>query len=102
MTQGGRSNEERVAVLDRAPGQSLAGSVRAAGMTAQEVYFIDELEAALKSGECRLAVIAFESLWPDPQATLRRLRESARGARLVVVYPEGTPRLRLGRRLWSA
>src|SRR5205823_6663966 len=93
----------KAVVLDDAttPGRRLVETVQGAGLEVEEVQALDDLAAALRSRRVRVAVVAFESLSPDPQRSLRALRERAPTARLVVVHAEDTRRLRLGQRLWS-
>ncbi len=79
----------------------LVETVQASGLDVEEVESVDEFAARLRSRRGGVGVVAFEMLAPDPQRTLRSLRERAPGARLVVAYAEGTRRLRLGQRLWS-
>ena len=92
-----------IVVLD-APSSSgdrrLVDMVQGTGMEIEEVDTLDAFASALRS-RTRVGVVAFESLWPDPQKSLRALRDKAQGARIVVVYSEGTARFRLGQRLWS-
>jgi diguanylate cyclase (GGDEF)-like protein len=97
-----------IVVLDAAspaptpdPERQLLETVRATGMTVEEADTLDAFASALRSRRARVGVVSFEALWPDPQRTLRALRDKAPGARLVVVYSERTPRKRLGQRLWS-
>src|SRR5438309_2012212 len=81
--------------------RQLLDTISATGMAIEEADTLDAFASALRSRRARVGVVAFEALWPDPQRTLRALRDKAPGARLVVVYSEHTPRLRLGQRLWS-
>jgi len=92
-----------VAILDVTPTgtRRLLETVQAANMAAESVDSLDAFTAELASRRVRVGVIAFEALWPDPQKSLRTLREQAPTARLVVAYTEGSQRLRLGQRLWS-
>jgi len=88
-----------VGVLDIAVvgARRLVDSVRGAGFHPSPV---DSLEALLEL-ETSVAVIAFEALWPEPQKSLERLRARRPTSRLVVVYQDDAPRLKLGERLWS-
>ena len=79
----------------------LAETLQATGMGVEEVDNLDAFASALRTKRARVGVVAFERLWPDPQKSLRALRDRAPGARLVVAHSEGTQRLRLGQRLWS-
>src|SRR5437870_603051 len=79
----------------------LVETVQAAGMVVEEVDMLDAFVSALRSKRARVGVIAFEALWPDPQKSLRALRDKAPGSRLIVAHSEATQRLRLGKRLWS-
>jgi len=79
----------------------LLETVQGTGMGGEEVDTLDAFAAALRSGRARVGVVAFEALWPDPQKSLRSLRDRAPGARLVVAHADGSQRLRLGQRLWS-
>src|SRR5438094_9328953 len=95
-----------VVVLDVPPTQAAgdrgpAETVQGTGLAVEEVDSLDGFAAALRAKRARVGVIAFEALWPDPQRTLRALRDNTPGARIVVAYVEGSPRLRLGQRLWS-
>ena len=81
--------------------RSLLETMQATGMGIEEVDGLDAFASALRTRRARVGVVAFEALWPDPQKALRALRDRAAAARLVVVYSDGTPRLRLGQRLWS-
>ena len=93
-----------VVVLDTAErtGRRLAESARGCGFEVQEVQSLDDLRAALSGPQhALLGLVAFEMLWPDPQRQLRGLRDGLAGVRLVVAYTEGSPRLRLGQRLWA-
>src|SRR5947207_747142 len=95
-----------VVVLD-VPATSAAGdrrlveTVQGIGLAFEEVDSLDAFAAALRAKRARVGIVAFEALWPDPQRTLRALRDKAPGARIVVAHAEGSPRLRLGQRLWS-
>src|SRR5262249_19193824 len=86
-----------IAVLDLAPqnDRRLAETVRGAGMEPLDAERLSDVESLLRSGASRVGLVAFEALWPDPQAALLRLKEAQPGARIVVVYSEGGPRLRL-------
>ena len=92
-----------VVIFDITPlgARRLLETVQAANMAAESVDSLEAFTATLASRRARVGVIAFEALWPDPQKSLRELREQAPNARLVVAYAEGTQRLRLGQRLWS-
>jgi diguanylate cyclase (GGDEF)-like protein len=96
-------HSRRVVVLDLAPGgeRRLFESVSGTGIAAEEVASLDAFASALRTKRARVGVVAFEALWPDPQKSLRALRELAPGARLVVAHAKDSPRLRLGQRLWS-
>src|SRR5579862_2162757 len=86
--------------LEPAGDRRLSEVVQGTGMEVEEVDTLDAFASALRS-RTRVGVVAFESLWPDPQKSLRALRDKAPGTRLIVAYAEGTARLRLGQRLWS-
>jgi diguanylate cyclase (GGDEF)-like protein len=90
-----------IGVLDIVQGGGLAAAVVSAGMSPRELSSFDDLVSAVGTFKCRVVLIAFEALWPDPQKALRRVRAAAPDAQIVVTYAEGTPRLRLGQRLWS-
>src|SRR5262249_27418517 len=92
-----------VVVLDAASSgnRRLLETVQGAGMAAEEVDTLDAFATALSARRARVGVVAFERLWPDPQKSLRFMRDRAPGARFVVAHSEGTQRLRLGQRLWS-
>lgn len=79
----------------------LLNTIQGTGMAVEQVDTLDAFASALRSKRAHVGVVAFEALWPDPQRSLRALRDKAPGARLVVAYSEGSPRLRLGQRLWS-
>jgi diguanylate cyclase (GGDEF)-like protein len=100
------SPEASVAVVDlpSPPGLPLADSVRAARFGAQPLADVDQLLARLgdPAGAPRIAVLAFEALCPQPQEKLQRLRERGAGCQLVVALEQGSPRVRLAQRLWSA
>ncbi|MCC6747541.1 MAG: diguanylate cyclase [Deltaproteobacteria bacterium] len=100
-----RSQEPARAVLvldaEGAEGRPLADSVEVAGFRSQVVPAFDELQRAFRDGAAPLAVVAYEALWPAPQRALRTLREVCPAARLVVAYADGSPRIGLGKRLWS-
>src|SRR5687767_3426471 len=78
----------------------LLDTMHGTGMAAEEVDSLDAFAAALRS-RARVGLVAFEALWPDPQKSLRALRELAPSARIIVAHEENSPRLRLGQRLWS-
>jgi diguanylate cyclase (GGDEF)-like protein len=78
----------------------LLDTLSGTGTEAEEVETIDAFAAALRS-RARIGVVAFEALWPDPQRSLRALRDRAPGARIIVAHEDDSPRLRLGQRLWS-
>lgn len=92
-----------VVVLDAASpsGRRLAESVRGAGFEPREVGRPDEIVPAVQSERALVVAIAFEALFPSPQPLVRALREWIPGARLVVLHEPGSPRLRLGQRLWA-
>ncbi|MBI3183533.1 MAG: diguanylate cyclase [Myxococcales bacterium] len=91
-------------VLDPQPGQArrLEDSVRAAGFLARPALSLDDFCSALGGGGSRVGVLAFETLWPQPQEKLKAVRAAARRARLVVAHADDSGRLRLGKRLWSS
>jgi diguanylate cyclase (GGDEF)-like protein len=84
------------------PGERrLLETLRGTAMHVEEVGSLATFTSALRSKRARVGVVAFEALWPDPQRTLRALRDNAPGARLLVAYSEHSHRVRLGQRLWS-
>ena len=95
--------DKRAAVLDvEVEGQrKLAESVVAAGLEVQSCTSLQELVELLSSGEFSVGVIAYEALWPDPQQTLRWVRDHTPGTRILVAYGKDTARKRLGQRLWA-
>ncbi|MCA9672861.1 MAG: diguanylate cyclase [Myxococcales bacterium] len=106
MTMGGETRDPRraVAVLDiGGGGRQLVDAVVTADLDTLEVRSLDELIAVVAEGKARVALVAFEALWPQSQQNLVRLREASgsKTCRLVVAYPRERPRLRLGRKLWS-
>jgi diguanylate cyclase (GGDEF)-like protein len=100
-----KSSEVRatVAVLDleKQGGRRIGDTVTGAGLEPLQYRNLEDFTDALTSQDALIGVVAYEALWPDPQKTLRTLRASTKGARLVVIYSEGSPRLRLGQRLWN-
>jgi diguanylate cyclase (GGDEF)-like protein len=89
------------ATTTRAGERQLLDTVRATAISVEQADNLDAFASALRSRRARVGVVSFEALWPDPQRTLRALRDKAPGARLVVMYSEHSPRLRLGQRLWA-
>jgi len=92
-----------VVVLDSpdSTGRRLLETVEGCGMASSEANSLEGFCAALAARRARVGVVAFEALWPDPQKALRMLRDHATGTRVIVAHEDGTPRLRLGQRLWS-
>lgn len=79
----------------------LEETVEGAGFRVFDAGSLDELAQLAKARELRTLVIAFEALWPQPQAQLRRMREAVPNARILVAYSQKSPRHRLGKRLWA-
>ncbi len=103
MTDGAVAKRSTVVVLDSEDhgGRRLVETVTAVGFEVASVTRLEDLGPAVSEQGALVAAVAFEALWPDPQRTLRRLREETPGVRLVVVYSEESRRLRLGQRLWA-
>jgi len=103
MTKNSAVVPSTVAVLDIEThgGRRLADTVKGTGLTPLQYRNLDDFSLALEEREALIGVVAFEALWPDPQKTLRYLRDKAGGSRIIVIYSEGAPRWRLGQRLWS-
>src|SRR5258706_3196592 len=78
----------------------LLETVGGTGMTAAEVDSLDAFNAGLAARHARVGVVAFEALWPDPQKSLRTLRDTAAGTRINVVYNDRSRPLRLRQRSW--
>ncbi|MBT8492464.1 MAG: diguanylate cyclase [Deltaproteobacteria bacterium] len=103
MSQTPVETPSTVAVLDieKHGGRRLSDTVRGTGLTPLQYRNLDDFTQALEDGDALIGMVAFECLWPDPQKTLRSLKDKAGNAKLLVVYSEGAPRWRLGQRLWS-
>lgn len=87
--------------VDGLEGRGIVETVIGTDLEASRVATFDEFSETLSSKQAFVGLVAFESLFPDPQKVLKKLRESTSGTRLIVVYCDGSPRLRLGQRLWS-
>ena len=101
----GPSPSSRAVVLlesDPDDGRRLQQQIEATGFAVRIVETLDQFRQILGSAPGLIGVVSFEALWPQPQEKLKALRESAPGARLVVVHADNSPRMRLGQRLWSA
>jgi diguanylate cyclase (GGDEF)-like protein len=92
-----------VLVLDvpNPAGRALLEMVQGVGLEAETVDSLDGLIAAIVRTRAPVGLVAFETLWPNPQDAVRRIRDQARTIRLVVIHSEGTQRLHLGQRLWA-
>jgi diguanylate cyclase (GGDEF)-like protein len=82
-------------------GRRLAETVVGAGFEARAVTSLEELRDAHLAERAPIAIVAYEGLFPVPERSLRFLRAECPRLCIVVVFAEGSPRLRLGERLWA-
>lgn len=88
-------------LLDTSPDGYAAAVVEPMPARVTRAASYTELADAFGAAPRSIAIVAFEDLFPEPQAKLRTLRASSVGSRVVVIYRADDRRVRLGQRLWS-
>lgn len=96
--------EKRVIVLDgtTSESRSLPEFAMGAGFLVVESTNLEDFLVKMNSANGMVGILAFEAIVSDPRSLLEKIRKSiGERSRLIVVYQEESPRLKLGQRLWD-